>query len=76
MKPEDVFGIILRVVGLGFLAAFIMYSYSLVNAILQGGYGGSSPGAYVVAMAVCLAVGLYFLRGAKLLVRFCYPPER
>lgn len=77
MKPEDVFGIILRVLGLGFLTAFIIYSYSLVAAILQGPIEGSShPVAYVVAMVVCLTAGLYFLRGAKLLIRFCYPQEK
>jgi hypothetical protein len=71
MKSKDIFGIVVRVVGLlallsglgGAYAAFSVFSFGrlLLRALLYG--------------IPYLAVSLYLLRGAPHLVRFAYPDE-
>lgn len=63
MKPKEQFALAIRVIGvLG-----IMY-------IARHFAWNPSPGVRtLVARLVCLAIGVYFIRGAALLVNFAYP---
>ncbi len=73
MKPKEIFGLILRIVGLfGLLwGAFYLLSclYLLMGAPEQQGFGTPQ---YLITGVIYVLVGLYFLRGAPHLVRFAY----
>lgn len=74
MKPSQVFGVIVRVIGLlSWLAAFF-YLLSAIIAFLAPDYrSGIRPWwQYVVSAAICVLVGLCFLRGANRMVSFAY----
>ena len=77
MKPSDVFGICVRVIGLfGFLGGMAYIIASLCMALWgQAEYRGFQTGQYFVYGIFFGGTGLYFLRGAPFLVRFAYPPE-
>jgi len=73
MQPSDVFGIVVRVLGL------TLTVYSLWSLITNIAISLSVPGVdgitvwFVVTAIVGIVVGLYFLRGAPRLLRFSYP---
>ncbi len=73
MKPSDVFGIVVRVLGL------TLTVYSLWSLVTNIAISLSVPGVdgitvwFVVTAIVGVAVGIYFLRGAPRLLRFSYP---
>jgi hypothetical protein len=78
MKPSDVFGICVRVIGLfGFLVG-IAYIILGLCMVLWGksGYDGFQTGQYLVYGVFFGAIGLYFLRGAPQFARFAYPTEK
>jgi hypothetical protein len=74
MKPAEIFGIIVRTIGL----------LMIVPATLSGAYGllGALMGGPTVTIAIfvlsfpLVAVGLWMLRGAPSLVEFAYPSRR
>jgi hypothetical protein len=71
MKPSDVFGIVVRTVGLLLVLAA---AASLFVAILGALDGGQHSAAGLAASGFpTLLVGLWLLRGAPLLVWFAYP---
>ncbi len=73
MKAKEIFGLILRVVGLfGLLyGGFYLLSclYILTGSPAREGFGLRQ---YFLAGVVYVLVGLYFLRGAPHLLRFAY----
>jgi hypothetical protein len=79
MKPADVFGIVVRVLGLSMTLYFL---WSLVTNIALSVSVPGMPGMegitawFVVTALVGIVVGAYFLRGAPQLLRFSYPNGR
>jgi hypothetical protein len=73
MKAKEIFGLILRVVGLFSLlyGGFYLLSclYILAGSPAREGFGVPQ---YFLAGVVYVLVGLYFLRGAPHLFRFAY----
>lgn len=77
MKPRDVFGVVIRSVGLLALLGSLLYLYSALVALFAPAIPQAySPGSYIGACIVLLLFSAYFLRGAPHLVRFAYGPER
>ena len=73
MKPSELFGVIVRAIGLPLVLAALWQLLGAVVNLVGGGPGN------VVAMFMtgipALVVGLWFLRGAKALVSFAFPEE-
>ena len=77
MTPRECFGIAVRTIGILVLFASVMYLYSALAVLLFHGMPHNYPlASYLGAFSVAFIVGLYFLRGAPLLIRFAYPPPR
>ena len=78
MKPSDVFGICVRVIGLfGFLGGIAYFIAGLCMVLWgQCGYHGFQTGQYLVYGVFFGGIGLYLLRGAPHFVRFAYPTEK
>ena len=77
MKPKDILGIIIRVIGIVLFLLSIWYLVAgvalLVNPELRPEYHARQ---YFVSGSIGFILGLYFLRGAPHLLRFCYPPDK
>ena len=66
MNAKDIFTLVLRLIGvLG-----IIYVIRKLDPAIEN---GSLTLMYLILKLGYLAVGLYFIRGAPLLVRFAYP---
>ena len=65
MKPSDIFGIVVRTVG---LILVLVALGSSIPAIVQ-------PGLLFFEVPVLL-IGLWFLRGGKAIVSFAFPEEK
>ncbi len=63
MKAREVFGLVLRTIGVLGLAY-------MVRQIVRN---PDVPTIHLVVRVVCVVFGVYFLRGAPLLVKFAYP---
>ena len=75
MKQTDIFGLFIRCLGL-LLVLYGLYPIYLFFIWLIPGV--TSPHAIPLLLYLgipCLVIGLYFLRGAKWLVSFCYPAK-
>lgn len=64
MKPSDIFGIVVRTMGL--ILVLVALGYAIL-AILQ-------PGLLLAVIPVLL-LGLWLLRGGKAVVSYAYPEE-
>lgn len=75
MTKEDLFAVLMRVVG---LVVFLYgLTYLLDALLLKLGYfyyGDSTPAYFLITGLGISLVGIYLLRGADILVRFAYPP--
>ena len=72
MKPSEIFGIVVRTVGLILtLAAFSQIYFAMLNAV--GGGPGYAIGFFFGIPG--LAAGLWLLRGGKSVVLFAFPKE-
>ena len=74
MLAEDWFAIAVRVIGVTTIISGM--TWLLDGLLLKLGYFvhmESTPGYYLIFGLAQLALGLYFVRGAQSLVRFCYP---
>jgi len=77
MKPSQVFGIIIRTIGLSLLVYSVWYLVYGI-ATVAGGFPETHVGykaAYFLSGITFLIVSLYFLRGAPHILRFSYPDE-
>ena len=72
MKPEEVFGIIVRTIGLLMLIpASLSAAYGLLGLLM----GGPAQTIVTLVFSVpAVLVGLWMVRGAESLVEFAYPP--
>lgn len=76
MKPPDVFGIIVRTVGLLLLLfGLLNFLGAIATAISPQLSRGGTAGYYVGIGTVVVFVAAYFLSGAPRLVDFAYGPE-
>jgi hypothetical protein len=73
MAASDIFGLAVRLLGLGSLLCGILYLQALLGMHVPSGYGVLD---YVIAGFVLIVVGLCCLRGASGIVRFTYHDER
>jgi hypothetical protein len=74
MKPHETFALALRVIGVLIVAYGARYVIDFGLGLL--GYFSlqrTSYAYYLIIGFAYLCVGLYFLRGARLIVRFAYP---
>jgi hypothetical protein len=78
MKPSDVFGICIRVLGLFSIMGGIRYIYSGMLLLFGGQtqYDGFSVGEYILLGIILTVVAIYFIRGAPHIVRFAYPKDK
>jgi hypothetical protein len=76
MTARDYFGAWIRLLGVGFLGVFVGYGFSVVAVLTNPRPNESSLGEYFGALIVCLLLGIYFLRGAPMLVKFAYPETK
>ena len=65
MKPHEMFGVAVRIVGL------VSLIYMLASSVLF--LAASLPWLFIVKLIVWLMLSLWLLRGAPALVRFAYP---
>ncbi len=69
MKTKETFALLLRVIGVLGIAYVV---HNIVHSLL----GGSQAAIiYYVIQVVYMCIGVYFLRGAPLLLNFCYPEK-
>jgi hypothetical protein len=74
MTPQHCFGVVIRTVGLLLLVGSLYFLFSAVYLLavpLQRPH--SPPSTYALYGCAIGALSLYLLRGAPLLMRFCYP---
>ena len=77
MKPQEIFGIIIRVFGLSLFIYAIWYLVYGVATIIGFSEGHSGYKiAYFISGFTFLLLSLYFLRGAPLLLRYSYPKQK
>jgi len=73
MKLSELFGVIVRTIGLIFVLTALWQVFSAILNLVGGG-----PGNVVVMLLYgipALLVGLWFLRGAKALISFAFPQD-
>jgi hypothetical protein len=72
MKPSELFGVVIRTIGLLLLGyGLLQLLWALINLV------GGGPGNVIVMLLVripSVIFGIWFLRGAETLVAFAYPP--
>jgi len=77
MKARDIFGIVIRTIGVAILLFGFWY---LAFAVAQvGGMPQETPGemaAYFTSGIPAVLIGVLFLRCARQIVRFSYPGDR
>lgn len=80
MTPRELFGVAVRIVGLGILGCSLLYLVDAVVLLIDPDYFAKAklgtPSApalhYFRNGVVCLLVGGYLLRGGKIIVRIAY----
>ena len=75
MKPQDVFGVVIRTAGLLlflFAGWYLVYALSVLIGVEKAS-DTDEMRAYFFDGVIYVLVSLYFLRGAPPLLRFCYP---
>ena len=76
MNAKDIFGIILRVIGVGYVGYGLHYFLSLGYVAMHHNASAVwSSFDYLLAGVYYLFVGLCLLRGSRYVVRFAYPRE-
>lgn len=73
MKAKDVFGLVIRVLGVVGVLWGCFYLMSVIYYLMGVHPEGYTLYHYLVAGVVTMALGIYFLRGAPHIVRFAYP---
>ena len=74
MKPAEVFGVVVRTVGLLVVVPSLgVLCFALLNLVLGG---PASSGGLIIMGIPPLLFGRWLLRGAPALVTYAYPEER
>jgi hypothetical protein len=77
MNAKDIFGIVVRVCGLGCLGYGLRYvACWLYVGVKHNAPEGWSEFDYFLAGVIYLALGVFLLRGSHHVVGFAYPRER
>jgi hypothetical protein len=76
VNAKDIFGIILRVIGVGYVGYGLHYVLSLGYVAMHHNASAEwSSFDYLLAGVYYLFIGLCLLRGSRYVVRFAYPRE-
>ena len=74
MKAKDIFGLIVRVLGLAAFARGFWYLYSTVFIWMHSEHMGAFEGRdYLAAGVMCAVAGLFLLLKADWVTNFTYP---
>jgi hypothetical protein len=78
MKPAQAFGVSVRIIGL--LGCFAAILYLMSGVMLSFGptcrvQSGYPAWQYFVVGTFVLVISIYFLRGARMIMRFAYPDD-
>jgi hypothetical protein len=75
MNAKDIFGVIVRTIGLGCISYGLRYAMSWIYVLARpNSVGESWTGLdYLICGVLFLAMGFFLLRGADCVVRFAYP---
>ncbi len=74
MTPQQCFGVVIRTVGLLLLVSSLYFLFTAVYLLAFSLHRPHSPPSTYALYGVAVGLlSLYFLRGASLLMRFCYP---
>jgi hypothetical protein len=75
MKPADIFGLIVRTIGLALLLYGFWYLMSAAIYLISPSpeYPAGALQGYLTSGVSILVVSLIFLKGAPFLTRFAYP---
>ena len=77
MKPKDLFGVLVRAIGV-VLAVFALWFLAYAGELLLG-LPGETPHEHIenlVSAVLAAVVAVYLIRGAPHLVRFAYPKDK
>jgi len=74
MKPSDLFGVVVRTIGLIIIVLAALWQVFRAIASLDDWGSGNVVGMLVYGIPALL-VGLWFLRGAKALISFAFPED-
>jgi hypothetical protein len=73
MKASELFGVAVRVIGLVMIIyGIILLSFAMLNVV---GSGPVNVHSLILYANPLLCVGIWFLRGAALLIMFAYPEQ-
>jgi hypothetical protein len=75
MKPKDIFGIVIRTVGLYALALGVPMVVISLSAVVTLRSFETFQVTTILSGVLYLIIGFYFLRGAPWIVRYAYPHE-
>jgi lipopolysaccharide export LptBFGC system permease protein LptF len=75
MSARDIFGVVVRVFGLSMTIYSLWALATTLSLLGVEGFDAPTVGFFLTEI-VSIAVGIYLLRGAPLLLRFSYPGER
>jgi hypothetical protein len=78
MKAKEVFGLVVRIIGLLIsIVAIIYFLGAFFKIFLPSDFSGFPSAAYDFGMgAIILLIGLYFSSGAPHVVRFAYRDDK
>ena len=76
MTAPQYFGAWLRLFGVVFLGVFVAYLFSILTVLANPRPDDDPFAGFIGATAVCFLFGVYFLRGAPLLMRIAYPENK
>jgi hypothetical protein len=75
VKPKQIFGIVVRSIGVLLLILGALYVLSGVVVLISPNFKPNLSPAWHYFFIGIVGISLYFLRGATHLVRFAYPGE-
>jgi hypothetical protein len=75
MKAKDIFGVIVRVLGLGCIGYGLRYVMSWLYVLVRQDATQGSGSDFLISAVLFLAVGFFLLRKADCVVEFSYPRD-
>ena len=75
MTPRDIFGLVIRLIGLALFVLGLSYLYSPIAMVFRPSSTDYPMSEYILFGVICVLVGAYFVRGAPHILRFAYPEK-
>ena len=73
MKARDLFGVIVRTIG---LCAFLYAVWNLVFGVIRALFGGGRADSFLIFGVPASIVGILLMFFARPIVRLCYPDNK